>query len=497
MTSSTRRHQSDSEYINVNASPSEGDDYVNMAQKSAVESYVNIKPMLHSSAKSRHELEAAKKVTNREPFSPKAQTTTSFSGDNSKFSHIVLHNYNKSLDSDHVASEREGEDEVFDDKHLPANKQIGYVEAIPKYLPSPNAKGDHKRPLPSEYIKLSMVTIGQCSVDHDLSKGYVVKTPSPTVDDPLSSSPSEYVEMLPAASPVKHPQTRPAKVYENHVSIKKSPPTATAGDQHSVDHPEADAPDWYENFVPIKMPSSTSNVPLPSDYEEMVPNSQPLSQNLETKPAKRYEPFSKSGNAEGLDSCSLNEEYSQLQFRNKEANPIIPEQEGSAYSTLSPSSRASSVYSNMDVSPEASKTGCYDNVSVKEKPSVPSRNLKKPIKLNESSAGFTKTPPLPPRNCSISAADPASPTPPQVGPKPVTPPNRPPIGPKPVAATGSSQSPSEMHYCKLDFTELKFRPHTKVIDQVMLPSQNTSYAVVDRDASVGLQLALEQNRRQS
>lgn len=344
-------------------------------------------------------------------------------------------------------------------------------------------------------IPLATVSIGQTEPAKGYKEIVTIKTPPATAD----------VQEMAGMSVSHYPQTQPPTGYEDFVPIKTPPSTADIPQPSeiaatSVSHyPQTQpAATGYEDFVPIKTPPSTADTPLPSDYVVMTPNSP------QTKLVEGYEDSTKTDNPERHSTEeNIDGEYSQLQFRSKE-DPPISEQNDSTYSRLShPSANYSnthSFYSKLEIS-EVSKAGFYDRASSLEgKPQVPSRNLKKPIKLYEPSSNFTTViPPLPPRNRTVQkAADSPSPPPaPPAGPKPVmsptcdTPPTTPTIGPKP-----NSHSPQELKYCEIEFTDIgqpKFRARSKVIDQT-LPSQHDAYAIIDRDASVGLQLALEQKK---
>ena len=181
------------------------------------------------------------------------------------------------------------------------------------------------------------------------------------------------------------------------------------------------------------------------------------------------------------------EEYSRLQFRSEEDRTISRQNDSAASYSMLGRSNSDGFYSKLEVL----KTG-------QNKPQVPSRNLKKPIKLYEASSNIVSVaPPLPPRNRTLQESVGSS-TPPLAGPKPVVLPKSvtssvtPPIGPKP-----GTRNSEELKYCELEFVGIgqpRFRPHSKQFDDQALPSQHDTYAIVDRDASIGLQLALEQKK---
>ena len=392
-------------------------------------------------------------------------------------------------------------------------------------------------------LPLEMATT--CVSRNEPAKGYEdfvpVKTspPPPSAGSPsdvttvITKPPAAYKEFIPIKTPtadIELPSeitNEPVRQYEDFVPIK----TADASlPLETTDEPAME----YEDFVPAKTP--TAGCSLPSEmltvgngqyaqtesaaaYKELVsiktPPSAAQTGSLPLdEPARGYEDFvpiktSSSSNSERhstreeLISHGTNEEYSRLQFRGEWEDPTIEQTDSaSTYSTLvhsasTGSSTSDSFYSKLDVS-EVSKTGHHDHVSLKDKPQVPSRNLKKPMKLYEpSSDSITMIPPLPPRNRNL--AD--SPTSPPAGPKPVvlpksvTPPVTPPIGPKPI--TRDSRFHSELKYCDLEFTDIgqpRFRARSKQLIDQPLSSQHDAYAIIDRDASIGLQLALEQKK---
>ena len=219
------------------------------------------------------------------------------------------------------------------------------------------------------------------------------------------------------------------------------------------------------------------------------------------EPASRYEDFipvkapssmhtSNSESHSTIENHEDNEEYSRLQFRSKEDHTILQQNDSAAAYSILGRSNSDAFYSKLEVS-EASKSG-------QNKPQVPSRNLKKPIKLYEASSDIVKVvPALPPRNHTLQESVGSS-TPPPTGPKPVVLPKStvplvtPPIGPKPGTRNGE-----ELKYCDLEFVGIgqpRFRPRSKQLSDQALPSQHDTYAIVDRDASIGLQLTLEQKK---
>ena len=351
--------------------------------------------------------------------------------------------------------------------------------------------------LTSQYVQLATVSISQTGPAKGYEDFVPVKTPSSTAD---TSFPSETV----TTNVGEYPQTKPASGYEDFVPVKTPSSTAdTPMTTTSVfQYPQTELAEGYENFVPINTPSSIASTPPPLDYVVMSPNNHQATKQLEYEDYVRMDSTGRHST-----EAEVNEEYSQLQFKYKE-NLRVSEQNDPAYSQLShpsvESSKSFSVYSKLDAS-AVSKTGPIGSVSShKDKPQVPSRNLKKSLKLYEPSSNFTTMiPPLPPRNHPLQkATDPPSPSPvPPAGPKPILSPRYaqspiapPSVGPKPVAK--NMQSTRELKYSELEFTDIgqpKFRPRAKAIDQV-LPSQHDAYAVIDRDASVGLQLALEQKK---
>ena len=447
-------------------------------------------------------------------------------------------------------------------KFLPSAEQTMHTKADVEYENLPT-KTPYTTDDPSEYVMLSMVGIGQVTHSQTnplTTKGYKeivsIKTPpAATAATPLplemaTASVSQYepargyedfvpvktsppggssslevttVNTKPAAAhkefvPIKTPPAdaslpseitnKPTGEYEDFVPIK-TPPTADSSLPPEMlamtQYPQTAA---YKEFVSMKTPPSTAQMSLPSEitnkpvrrgYEEFVP--------IKTLPSSHTSNSERHSTTEELISHENDEEYSRLQFRDKE-DPTISEQSDSAtYSTLvhsasTGSSTSDSFYSKLEVS-EVSKTGYYDHVSLKDKPQVPSRNLKKPMKLYEPSSNFVTAviPPLPPRNRTLQRAADSPSSPPPAGPKPVvlpksvTPPVTPPIGPKPVIRY--SQLPSELQYCDIEFTDIgqpKFRPRSKQLTDQSLPSQHDAYAIIDRDASIGLQIALEQKK---
>jgi len=580
--SSTRKCQSDSEYMNVDipATHNEDENYVNTNPVAQSYTYVNLKPI--SDLKDSHESateyanveftgtngENVTSTSDGEPLSLKAPTITLQDNSASKLNHV---NFEKSVVNCKNTSEGVeevdgqistcydvGESSIADEHTAPCN----YEEAtpMPKLLPSVQAKTNseyvnfvpNKMPfataeplLPSEYVEM----VGQHPLEHPQTavrcEDFVpIKTPPATANDDDTSLPSDHVEMsigqhstpkgyedfipiktLPATAddetllPSDHVemsigQHSTPKGYEDFVPIKTLPDDETPlpSDHVEMSIGHHSTPKGYEDFVPIKTLPATADTLELSEHEIMSPTGQRVPDHLQTEPAKEYEDFVPFPNTDKeqhstekeLGSDEVSEGYLRLQFKNKD-HPIVLEQaEDSAYSSLSHFSRTGltpdSFYSKLDVS-ETSKTGFYDRISNNEKPPVPSRNLKKPINTYKPSSDFsTLIPPLPPRNPSSQKVPCSSSPPPAL-----------PVRPKPVilprlSSTGSSkpptpsitndQSPSRLNYCEVEFTDIgqpKFRPRSKAIDQP-LTLQHNNYAIVDKDASVGLQLALEQKK---
>ena len=295
----------------------------------------------------------------------------------------------------------------------------------------------------------------------------------------------------------QYPQTEPASGYEDFVPIKNPPPSSADTPEVATvsfdQYPQTEPASGYEDFVPIKNSSSSADTEPSSDCVVTMSDSQ---QALEQQQIEATEDTTRTDNAERhFIEGKNNGDYSHLRFKGKESYTVSEQNDSIHPSTVN--SNSDSLYSKLDMS-EVSKTRVYNNIfSLKDKPQVPSRNLKRPIKLYEPSSSFTAViPPLPPRNRSVQSDSLDSPSPPPLPPaesKPITSPSAPPpVGPKP--GTRNSHSPSaDVKYCDLEFTDIgqpKFRPRSKVVDQ-MIPSQN-AYAIIDRDASVGLQITLEQ-----
>ena len=339
------------------------------------------------------------------------------------------------------------------------------------------------QPSSTDIPEMSTISVDQCHqaelpVGGDGYEDFVpIKNPPPSSADTAEVT---------AIGVDQYPQTEPAAGYEDFVPIKNQPPSsADTPEVTAIDvgqYPQTEPAAGYEDFVPIKNSSSTASTQL-----ALVSDSQKALEQLNA--AER-----------NVTEVNIDGEYSHLQFRSKESSTISEQSDSLHPSTEG--SNSDSLYSKLDKS-EMSKSTVYDNVaSLKDKPQVPSRNLKRPVRLYELSSSFTVIPPLPPRNPSLQSDSTGSPSPPPLPPpgsKPVMTPNAPPpVGPKP-GTRNNHAPPTDVKYCDLEFTDIgqpRFRPRSKVIDQVV--SSQNAYAIIDRDASVGLQLTLEQkmhNRR--
>ena len=552
---SPSKSQRDSEYINIDWA---------VVQEPAVDSYANFQPISLSATKHSHEsateyvnLEFTESNSEHKIGASDLEPTASLPVDNaSDFSSLKLER--PTLGNGHIIQDEVDGITPCDSKNntpkfLPSTEQIVQAEADVEYenLPTktPSTTSD-----PSEYVMLSMVSVGQVThqtnslaaktykeivsikpppaaaaaattttttaaslplematmsvSQHEPVRGYEdfvpVKTFSPagsslstTVNTKQTATYKEYVPINTPTIDVVLPSgttTEPAGQYEDFVPIKSPPAELPSENQYA--HAAA-----YKEFVPIKTPPSTAQTSLPSEitsepmggYEDFVPIKTPSSTHAaDTNNSEKH------STTEELNSHENDKEYSRLQFKGKE-EPTIEHNNSTTYSTLvhstsTESSTSDSFYSKLNVS-EVSKTR---HASLKDKPQIPSRNLKKPMKLYELSSNFVTTviPPLPPRNRTVQAAADSPSSPPPAGPKPksATPPLSPPIGPKPV--TRDSRFPPELKYCDLEFTDIgqpKFRPRSKQLTDQSL-SQHDAYAVIDRDASIGLQLALEQKK---
>ena len=534
------RSQRDSEYINID-------------RPVVQESYANFQPISLSATKHNHESDTeyvnfqfTESNSEHKTGTSDGEPATSLPVDNpSNFSSQKLKR--PALGNGHIITDEADGITPYDSKNntptiLPSAEQpeadVEY-ENLPTKTPTTSSDS-------SEYVMMSMVSVGHPQANPLAAKTYKeivsIKNPPPppttiaaspplqiaTVsvsqhepcrgyEDfvPVKTSPAgnslsievKTVNTKPTAAyrefvPIKTPTTdvtlpsgtttKPAGQYEDFVPVK-SPPTELPSEISTINqYPQAAA---YKKFVPIKAPPPAALTSQPSEitsepatgYEDFVPiNTSPSTHTTDTNNSERHST---------TEMLSNHEEYSRLQFRGKE-EPTVPEQNDSAtYSTLvhsasTGSSTSDSFYSKLVVS-EVSKTR---HASLKDKPQIPSRNLKKPMKLYEPSSNFVTAviPPLPPRN--RTADSPSSPPLAGPKPKPVTPPVSPPIGPKPV--TRDSRLPPELKYCDLEFTDIgqpKFRPRSKQLTDQPL-SQHDAYAVIDRDASIGLQLALEQKK---
>lgn len=533
------KSQRDSEYINIDR-----------PVEPTVDSYANFQPICLSAAKHSHEpateyvnLQFTESDGEHKTTTPDMEPTTSMPVDNAslKLERPALGNGHIIPDEvDGTTSTMTYESKNNTPKILPSAEQTMQTELDVEYenLPTktPSTTSD-----PSEYVMLSMVSVSQVSHPQTnplAAKAYKeivsIKSPPPTVTmdvsqhDPgrgyedfvpvqtsstagsslstevttVNTKPTEACKefvpiMTPPTGDVALPSgttTEPAGQYEDFVPVKS--PTELPSEKSTINqYPQAAA---YKEFVPIKTPPSTAQTSLPSSeitsepargYEDFVPiKTPPSTHTTDTNISERHSTM------EELNSHEIDEEYSRLQFRGKEELTVSEQNNSTTYSKLvhsastGSSTTSDSFYSKLNVS-EVSKTR---HASLKDKPQVPSRNLKKPMKLYEASNFVTAViPPLPPRNRTVQATDSSS-SPPPAGPKPksVTPPLSPPIGPKPV-----SRFPPEMKYCDIEFTDIgqpKFRPRSKQLTDQSL--SHDAYAVIDRDASIGLQLALEQKR---
>ena len=537
-----KQQQDDSEYINVETPVilSEEGNYVNtnpVAQEPTGDSYVNFKPLSHQKAKLSHDPSTEYvnvDTPNGDALSQKGPTTSP--------PVRSIHNVGKSLDTDYNITsvgqeETDGEASTDHDGRKPLRKaySVELPGSTPNVLPPNNiseqtkatADADYENFTPlrspsaantqltSEYTQLATVSIGQTKGHKELVS---IKTLPLATDNPLRSEKT-----------VCHPQTEPARGYEDFVPIKAPPSGGDDAPENIGQDPQTEPASGYEDFVPIKSPPSSSaytpevtavsvgqypQTESASGYEDFVPIKNPPSSSADTQPSsdcvimmsddqqaleqqhiEETEDTTRTGNAERHSiEGKVDDDYSRLQFR---SSSTVSEQHDTTHPSTA-SKDLDSLYSKLDMS-EVSKTGVYANVSsLKDKPQVPSRNLKRPIKLYEPSSSFTAViPPLPPRNHSVQSDD--SPSPPPLPPaesKPIVSPTAPPpVGPKP-GTRNSHSPPANVKYCDIEFTDIgqpKFRPRSKVVDQnhQMFPSEN-AYAIIDRDASVGLQITLEQ-----
>ena len=535
-----KKPQDDSEYINVETPVflSEEGNYINtnpVAQESTGDSYVNFKSLSHQRANHSHDSSTEYVnvgTPNEDTVSQKVPTTSS---------PVNVHNVGKSMNTGNITSveqeETDGEATIGHDSRKPLNVaekaySLDLPDSTPSFLP-PNISEETKTtdvdyenfaplrapsavntPQTSEYIQLATVSIGQAKGHKEFVS---IKTLPSTTDNPLTSEKtvcyphtepaSGYEDFIPIKAPPsstdtpenvgQDPQTEPASGYEDFVPIKNPPPSSADAPEVATvsfdQYPQTEPASGYEDFVPIKNSSSSADTEPSSDCVVTMSDSQ---QALEQQQIEATEDTTRTDNAERHFIEGKNYgDYSHLRFKGKESSTVSEQNDSIHPSTVS--SNSDSLYSKLDMS-EVSKTRVYNNIfSLKDKPQVPSRNLKRPIKLYEPSSSFTAViPPLPPRNRSVQSDSLDSPSPPLLPPaesKPITSPSAPPpVGPKP--GTRNSHSPSaDVKYCDLEFTDIgqpKFRPRSKVVDQ-MIPSQN-AYAIIDRDASVGLQITLEQ-----
>ena len=341
------------------------------------------------------------------------------------------------------------------------------------------------------------------SNDEELPHHHIVFHTFPS-DESLNSKPASEQAMS-----VGEPSNDDSTDYAAHPVIGPSEATRT---QQQSDPSETSE---YENLTPVNQSTGAD-----LEYELMTPVASEYGQAVTKQPQQPavqiYEDFvplkvnDKCAAQTDQDNCP-NSTYSVLKFQTENSHLAKPTQDDSSpYSQLSHSQKVTRSTTNSNYSklePSASldspKTGFYDHLQnqdtppvvlqqTPEIPQVPPRELKKRMQQQQqpkSSSLYPAYPELPPRNPSFQGVI-HSPMLPPAGPRPSLPLKL------PYHQSSSSLNYSEVTILPAEIGQTKFRQRVTAVTQAMpvhKPSDN--YAIIDKDASLGLQKALKQQEQ--